>query len=249
MPGRTLVGQTVYGNAASLLAASSQYFHRTIIGNFTNNFTISAWFKLASLGVTRDIYQNGENNSNGYIMRVTSGNNLRVDISFVNSLTGSIALLQDTWYHGVVRREAGVWKLFINGVQDGGTISNNPNGSGGGAVTTVGASRDSGGTASNHFNGLIDDVRFYSRALSDGEIANLFNQGANPTIVVSPANLEGHWKMNESSGNPVDSSGNSRTLTNNNTATFTTGIVTISNVPNRTAAGVRTAAGTRTLAS
>ena len=249
MPLRSLVGQITYGNAAALVVASSQYFGRSIISTVSDNFTISAWINLTAISGTQAIFQNGESDGNGYIFRINSAGRLQLDVSFVASLTASTVLTPGTPYHAVCRRISGTWQIFLNGSTDGGTIGNNPNGPGGN--TTVGAQRTSGGTASNFFGGLLDDVRFYSRALSNGEITALYNQGTTPSIVVDSTSLEGHYKFDETSGNAADSSGNGRTLTNNNTATYTTGIVAISNIPARTAvtSPARTVAGARTLAA
>lgn len=74
------------------------------------------------------------------------------------------------------------------------------------------------------------------------------SKGASPIIqtpargVVASAspfltNLVGHWKFNESSGNPVDSSTFGTTLTNNNTATFSAGL--LSNAINLAAASTQ----------
>jgi parallel beta-helix repeat protein len=52
-----------------------------------------------------------------------------------------------------------------------------------------------------HFEGLIDDVRVYSRALSPFEIQQVMNDDLPPT------DLEAHWKLD---GNADDSSGNDR---------------------------------------
>lgn len=240
MPGRTLTGQTVYGNACSL-NGTTQYFGRAIVSTVSDNLTIAAWVKLtANTASNQAIYQNGENDGNGYVLLVRgsgSSNKLRIDLSFVAGLDSSTSITAGSWYHVAATRNAGTWQLYINGAADGGTIGNAPNGPAGN--TTVGASRSSGGTASSFLGGLIDEVRFYSRALSASEITALYNQAAAPSTIVSSASLQGQWKFDETSGNAADSSGNSRTLTNNNTATYTTGIAAISAVPARTAAGTR----------
>lgn len=232
---RTPVGQIVYGNAASLVRASSQYFSRSIIGaasGVTNNFTISGWMKSTDVTLTQHMFQNGNNDGDGYVLMIASSK-LRIDLSFVANLNSSTTFVNNTWYHVACVRNAGVWQLYINGLADGGTISNNPNSPGGN--TCLGTSKNSGGTpSSSYFGGLLDDWRWYARPLSAAEILDIYNQGSNPSIIVSAASLGGHWKCDESSGNLADSSGNGYTMTGTNTPTFTTGIVQISNTPSRT---------------
>lgn len=71
------------------------------------------------------------------------------------------------------------------------------------------------GRVDNYFNGFIDDVRIYSRALSDSEIKNLFNlyDGKYKREVSLSGNISeglvGYWKFDEGTGMIAhDSSGN-----------------------------------------
>ena len=83
-------------------------------------------------------------------------------------------------------------------------------------------------TNSNGWDGFIDEVRVYSYARSADEIKVDYLDGAVKIGAVNPEEalsngLVGYWKLDESSGNATDSSGNSNTLTNNGTTTFVTG--------------------------
>lgn len=63
--------------------------------------------------------------------------------------------------------------------------------------------------AIGHFRGTIDDVQIYDRALSDAEIASLYNAGAGgPT----GANLRAHYKLDEDASAVGFSSGLSQAL-------------------------------------
>lgn len=64
------------------------------------------------------------------------------------------------------------------------------------------------------FDGNIDDVRFWSRALSNQEIQDL---DADPCGFNNGGNFEGWWKFDN---NGADDSGNGNNLTNNGSATF-----------------------------
>lgn len=69
--------------------------------------------------------------------------------------------------------------------------------------------RRGGPPGTGFFQGKIDEVRVYNRALSRSEIQALFDLGNN-----DDSSLVGHWKLDELSGtNAVDSSGNSNTGT------------------------------------
>lgn len=214
----------IYGNAISTIIASSQYAGRTFISSSVDNLSITAWINPTAINVQQDIFQNGDNGGNGYELRITAGGKLRIDVAFVAGLSSTANLTAGAWQHVAAIRDGGVWQLYINGVANGSTITSTPNPVG--SWATVGASRNGGGTASNLYGGLIDDVRFYERAITTGELTTLVSRASDPTISdISSTSLRAWWKMDESSGNPADSSGNALTLTAVNTPTFVTGIV------------------------
>ena len=117
----------------------------------------------------------------------------------------------NTWTHVNATFNAGTVTLYANGVQVG---------------STSGITRDSAqtlfrigtdGTCGNPFNGKIDDVRVYSRALSDAEISDLYRQnqtevGGSRETSVSDG-LVGYWPFNGkdiswTTGRVYDRSGN-----------------------------------------
>jgi len=81
---------------------------------------------------------------------------------------------------------------------------------------------------SNYWNGWLDEFMFYPYARSAAQVKTdlldpvsvLIGSSTNDPLTQG---LVGYWKMDESSGNAADSSGNSYTLTNNATATFAAG--------------------------
>lgn len=90
-----------------------------------------------------------------------------------------------------------------------------------------------GQISTNYGQAFIDEVKLYPYARTASQILTDYSsrgsvKGAS-TVIASDqrsnlANgLVGYWKMDESSGNATDSSGNNSTLTNTNTATFTAG--------------------------
>lgn len=104
------------------------------------------------------------------------------------------------WYHVVLVQDGNVIKGYKNGV----------------LVSSLDMGSNLGGhyysyhkianyTNSNYpFNGLIDEVRIYNRALSEAEIQKLYNETENITD-----GLVGHWEMDETFGDlAIDSSGN-----------------------------------------
>jgi hypothetical protein len=88
--------------------------------------------------------------------------------------TGDIGLNDGNWHHVVdVQRSKTDRELYVDNISRGtdttsiGTSSLNR--------TTIGARRTA--TTGNYFNGIIDDVRVYNRALGIDEIEALYNSG------------------------------------------------------------------------
>ncbi len=92
-------------------------------------------------------------------------------------VTGGTSLSTSTWYHCVAVRSgsagAWTWTLYLNGSSDGsGNDTSNPSGTG---CTMVLAADDNN---ANNYNGLLDEVGIWSRALSGSDVSNLYNGGS-----------------------------------------------------------------------
>ena len=77
---------------------------------------------------------------------------------------------QNTWYHLVGTYDGTDAKLYINGEVKGTAI-----GSGNIRVSTTNVYIGQWGDGTARFNGLIDEVRIYNRALTAAEISDLYN--------------------------------------------------------------------------
>ena len=82
-------------------------------------------------------------------------------------------LTTNTWYHVAGVREENTVNIYVNGV------SGNPGSGVIGAISPdnfkIGAFQFGGNPVSNHFDGTIDDVIIFDRALSAQEIQQLYN--------------------------------------------------------------------------
>ncbi len=131
------------------------------------------------------------------------------------SVAGSTFTLGQ-WYHLVGVYNGTNINFYINGVSVGtaaytfGALSN-PDG-----ILSIGG----GGAAGNTFDGSIDDVRIYNRALSASEVAQLYTNGggviAHSNTVANSNGLLGYWtfdgpKINWVTGAITDSSGQGNT--------------------------------------
>jgi len=146
--------------------------------------TISAWVKKKGSGkikviASTDLFASGLPYY-GITLRLEQDNRVRALFGnggiagpmSRNDKTGTTVLQDDVWYHIVaVIRGYNDMDIYVNGVNDGGTYE--------GFATSIAYRASSAkigfsGEAGSYFNGTIDEVRIYSRALSQLEIQNMY---------------------------------------------------------------------------
>lgn len=159
--------------------------------------TIAAWIKATSFADSNGKTVAGwGNDSGGELSELAVSTNSKIEFhGNGNDVLGSTTLQTGQWYHLTATvTSAGAVKLYVNGVQDGtGTVSLNTTE----ANCKIGRQPNFDG---QYFNGLIDDVRIYSRVLSATEIADLAH--GNHTTATwtgsSSTNFEtaGNWDIN-----------------------------------------------------
>lgn len=224
---------TSSGNASStdLENASSQYWSIADASqtglDFSDAFTLSLWFKLESLPSTssspgeyyfvskwsdpsdlsyRLLYQSSDTLSRFYFSTSPDGSNPYNIIANQQISTG-------TWYHLAAKKSGTAVEMFLNGVSIGSSNSFQT------AVYNSAAAVGIGGSATvGKTDGLMDDVRFWNRALTSTEISNLYSDA--PTFY-NGSNLQSWWKFE---GNGNDTSGIGNTLTGQNSPTFSSDV-------------------------
>lgn len=185
----------------------------------TGSLTLSAWIKPESVSAgTYNILAKWDGSNESYRI-YQSTNQIVFEVESSNSITSTTTLSAATWYHisGVYDASNQTAKIYINGTLEtpsasAGTIPSSIGDDGG--AFQMGA-EDLNNTPKNYYDGIIDEVRVYNRALSPAEVAKLYSFAPGPV---------GHWKMDENTLTTAqDSSGldNAGTLTN--TPTWTTG--------------------------
>jgi hypothetical protein len=83
-----------------------------------------------------------------------------------NGVGGTTILSPNKWYFVSLVRTNGILNTYVNAFLDA-TASNAANASNSGQALQIG---ERPGNLLTYFNGIIDDVRIYNRALSAGEI-------------------------------------------------------------------------------
>ncbi len=231
---RSLVFKAGNTHSVDLESGSSQYLSISDANQtglkMSGSFTMEMWVKFESVPTTTSFALAGKSDQNlgsnfGYITFIhNNSGTLRFLTYLAPSAGGGTAYgrdwtpATDTWYHIAITWDAPgtTLRYYVDGSQVGSDITTAESSlyTGGTAPFTIGMNGD--GT-SNPFDGLIDDVRVFNRALSAGEIAANFNK----ELDGNESGLVGYWRLNNSL---LDETSGNNDLTNNNSATFSTNI-------------------------
>ncbi len=151
--------------------------------NITGSVTMAAWVKMASAGNDQKVGGNQSGVAGGY---KTSIYGMKVEFEVRDasngahlnrSIAGGTLLTMGTWYHacGVYNASTNSIKTYVDGVLDR-EIDNLPVNALGSTTGDFIMGREPWTTGSvRFFDGDIDDVRVYNRALTDTEIKTLAN--------------------------------------------------------------------------
>lgn len=163
--------------------------------NPSTGFTLMGWAKTSD-SKTAKIAQKGD--WDGYGLYQDKWNGWGAGVRLANSTNASITWLGgvpqlNEWYHLAMTFEASTLKLYVNG-QLKNTVATATNLSYNTRPFSIGS--DNG--AQKFFNGAIDEVKVYSRALSQVEIQAAFQQTGNP------ADADGDGVMDTEDEYPAD---------------------------------------------
>jgi hypothetical protein len=167
--------------------------------HITNSLTISAWVKLGSQTITnQNIVSRWYNNNveaKSYVLEIKdSSKKLRLVLSpGFEQTTATTGIILNTWTHIVGSYDGNYTRIYLDGklntsVPNTGAISNAS------APLMIGRHE----IYSNPFNGSIDDIRIYNRALSESEIDSLNHVGG----WLNPGSISG-LVFNDMNGNGV----------------------------------------------
>lgn len=151
--------------------------------NLTSSMSFAAWINPSSVAGDGFIWYREKNTAGEYRLR-RSGTELYFQINngpwYTHATTG-LGLSTGTWYYVVVTLDATAHlvKIYVNGTEkySGPQPVNLASGTSGFAI---GKENGCSGSCSN-FAGLIDEVGVWNRALSPGEIGDLYNSGGGNT--------------------------------------------------------------------
>jgi hypothetical protein len=168
--------------------------------NPTNALTIETWVYVSGNPNTDVAVVAAKQNPNVIqyqLLTHYTGNRLvfRPIISVPSGLAyfdGNAALQFNTWYHVAMTYDGASLRLYVNGTLDGGVAASGP-------IVATGQALYFGGLGTGpwFFNGRVDEVSLYSRALSVSEIQAIYNAGSAgkcvgtiaPSLVTQPQGI------------------------------------------------------------
>ena len=168
------------GNALNLVSGSSQYVTLPAgVVSGLGNFTVCAWVNLASVadwmrildfgtGTTDYMEITPENGTTGTVRFAITASGVSNEQQINTSATFPIGI----WTHVAVTLSGSVGTLYINGTSAGANsaMSLTPSSLGTTTQNYIGQSQSSGDP---YLNGLVEDYRIYTRALSASEVASV----------------------------------------------------------------------------
>jgi Concanavalin A-like lectin/glucanases superfamily/Immunoglobulin domain len=153
----------------------------------TDNWSIIAWVNPASFSQAEIAvgmgYDDGAS-GNGYSLGININKLYPVFGGIEDIDAGFMFPATNQWYQIAMLRNSGTTSFYVNGVSTPNSNTDTPH------IPT--AFRIGSNIGYRFFNGAIDDVRIYNRALSSNEIAQLYfstNETAAPVITVQPINI------------------------------------------------------------
>jgi hypothetical protein len=139
-----------------------------------NTISISAWINLSTTSGFQQIVSNYSSSNTGWGLRINDGGYLSYNTA-VGVITSSTVLSTNTWYHVALTIDSSgnSTKLYINGSEDSSTTYTAPTYGAGNTNFHIGSL---GNINVQYFNGKIDQVRIFDKALSSGEVTTLYGE-------------------------------------------------------------------------
>ncbi|HVZ75731.1 MAG TPA: LamG domain-containing protein [Candidatus Paceibacterota bacterium] len=173
----SMLVQGKLGQALSLSGSSYVNLGNILSFSGTAPFAVSAWVKTTATGAQTIVSKFNSGVTGQWILNLSSTNHLQLQRDCGSfTLTSNAVLSPGAWYHVVGVFDGTTKYLYINGTLDTSTVDacSTPTPTTNVLIGSEYVSNSPG----NFFKGPIDDVRVYNRALSAGEVKQLYQEGA-----------------------------------------------------------------------
>ena len=178
--GATTIAGGKLGRGGDFIAASGHYLNLgSSVGDYTDNFSISLWFKTSTVDWGRLITRRVDDTVQ-YDLAITSAGQIRFYVGGI--YTGnSLGLADGAWHHLALVIDGASSMIYVDGQPDRAVFNPIITSR---AVNTLIASSFFEGAPSSLFNGQLDDVAIWQRALFEAEVQSLYNNGLARVIPV-----------------------------------------------------------------
>ena len=157
------------GNALAFDGVNDYVMASPLSNDLAGDLTVSAWINTVHDGTS--VFDIASSDREGLRLNLHAGGFAKMEgYGTGGAVIGSTPIADNQWHRVVMTREGSTYKLYIDGVLEATQV---------GFVTaysrTIVGARATRSGFSNYFSGLIDDFSLVDRALSDGEIRNLYS--------------------------------------------------------------------------
>lgn len=184
-----------------------------------DTFTLEAWIKPEAISGTQAIISGHNGGAHFYLK---SDGKLQLDRKEVAAIvTSTVALEANQRYHVVVTKTGATVKMYINGVDRTGVVTNST------CVSEAGAWRigRNGTASSDFFKGRFEYAAMYSSALSEATVLEHYNASSSARLKATALTLEGSAPLTIDGTNVFTAS--TRLLLKNQSAAAQNGIYTL----------------------
>ena len=147
--------------------------------DFSTDFTVSAWVKTANAGNGYNVYFSSESagETAGMIAAIHNGTVfLYAGGSGFGVLQGATSVADGAWHHVVVTFTTSHAIMYVDGAVDTDFGAVTPPATG--ILTGTGIGSYSPGITGWNFDGTLDEIGLWNRALTPAEVTALYNSGA-----------------------------------------------------------------------
>ena len=163
-----------FGNSNKAYSFDGIANYIALVNNPTTSnqsFSLFSWILTPNTSTRRQIFSYGSNTPmQGVWLFVNTNNNLEFDLSLTAGPISTENIGDSSWHFVGVTNNAGSIQIYVDGISSGASQTMSPN------ITNQGATIGTSIIADNwFFNGKIDDIGVWNRALDSSEISNLYN--------------------------------------------------------------------------
>ena len=152
------------------------------MGNLGDSHTVAAWIKTASS--TGSIITEWQAGVCGDVVVGLNSGKFAFHDGSATTITSNASVSDGGWHSVIAVSDVSAARLYIDGVQDNSTSDVDWRNTCTAQDVVIG-DREPDSSTKTPFDGLIDEVRVYNRALSPDEIKRLYNMGATTKFNVS----------------------------------------------------------------